>query len=831
MKKVLSKILPCLLIVLIAVGLVSCDKKYKHQTKNPMVSNKSEVFLSLGSKNLTNEQIYNRLVQTYGLDTVITWMDEKILESATIDEAEFEEQMNYIIYGTTDLSSLTDEKKAELKESFEKSMLSQGYETEEEWLAYYKLEYKRYSEGLKSFEQYVDQLNADSDESKHLFTDDDYQTAFETLYQPDYTIILLTFDSEFEARKILAENNVNINKLTFGWENNEGVSYDKEGIKTIFTNIYNAMNSDNEPEKTYKFQEKTYTNELSNVSTVISKKVSSLEALDKTESINKSYTHSPLLFGSRYYLVLKVSETEIETEYKNATEQQVKEVKKYLIESTVSSDYLLYAAQLNHVASNVKIFDEALEIGYEKYYNENVSEVGIELEKNQKFSKSDDESDTVVAEITVNGTKHQLTADELFDRLLKQYGSALSLLYIQEYTVLSNTEFNTVTNYLTGEVLDKETYDKYYETDVKTYKDALENGDYEDDGFPANYGWDYFMVDYLGVSSEWDLMHTYGSSIYNDAEANYIKSIYLGEEKSETNEEGETTITQTKDQAVQDEMQRIFDNFFSSAMIGAYAYYDANNDGIADEMTSEQEARAKELINLVYEEAKAKKASKTNNTLENALEDVINEYKATAFFEVNKYQSFKKEGIKLVLVSSTTYIESSSVADEIKNEAKEQWTLVKNYKETSSTTVDPLGQTLDPGYRYQSGSDVYYVTSEVFGDQREAFVANNAVYKLIITKAKSNTYIKKSDGLFKPTLAEYESYQNDSSNVSSSVATAIKTYYTTAIANLTTTEIVSDKLFNDAKSLINNETVKFVSKPAMKDTVLNLINNSLSSEE
>lgn len=830
MKKLLSKILPCLLVALLVVGLAGCNKKYKHPKESPMVSNAGEVFLSLGNKNFTNEQVYNRLLQTYGLDTVITWMDEVILANTAIDDQEaYEEQMNYIIYGTTDLSDLTEEEKAEAKAEFEKSMFAQGYENEAEWNAYYQLEFKRYSEGLKAFEQYADKLNADSDESKHILKDEDYQVAYETLYQSDYTVILLTFDSEFEARKILAENNVNINKLTFGWENAEGTAYDAAGVKAIFTNIYNSMNSDEQPEKTYKFMEKSYANELAKISSVIASKVSSLETME--ENLGKSYTHAPLIFGNRYYLVLKVSETEIEAEYKNATDEQKAAVKEYLMESLVSSDYLLYAAQLNHVASKVKFYDEALEIGYNKYYNENVEAVGVKLEDNQKFKTTKDESSKVVAEITVNGKKHELTADALFERLLKQYGPALALLYTQEYTVLSNPSYNKVTDYLNGKVLDQETYDKYYKTDVNTYKEKLEKGEYEADGFPANYGWEQFMVDYLGVSSEFELMHTYGSSIYKAAEENYIKDIYMGEEVTEE-KDGETIVVKTKDQAVQDEMQKIFDDFFSSTMVGAYAYFDANNDGIADEMTEEQTAKAKALVNLAYESAKAEQAKEVNGTLAAGLQKVVDEYKATAFFEVNKWQEYKKAGLKLTLISSTTYTNTSSVADEIKEEAKAQWNLVKNYKTLEgNSNVDPLGQTLDPGYRKSVNNNVYYVTSAVFGDQREAFVANNAAYRLVITKATDHTYIKKSTGLFKPTLAEYEAYQKDSSNVSSSVATAIKTYYTTAIANLASTQIVNDTLFKDAEDLINASTVKFVAKPAMKDTVLKLISNSYSEQE
>lgn len=837
MKRILSKILPCLLIVLIAVGLVGCNKKYKHPKNSPMVSNPSEVFLTLGNKKLTNEQVYNRLLQTYGLDTLINWMDEILLADTKIeDQTAFEEQMNFIKYGTTDVDSLTLEQKEKAEKNFAESMLSQGYANEAEYTAYYELEYKRYAEGLKAFTKYIEKLDADEDESKHVLTDEDYKIAYKTLYQSNYNVILLIFDSEQEARQILKEKNVDVNNLTFGWVNSETKEkYSLDEVKTIFTSIYEEMGFEGDAVKTYNFLEKTYSNELSKISAVISNKVSTLSTMedeakieDAEKQLHKFYTHAPLVAGNRYYLVLKVSETNVPAEeYANATEEQKAAVKKYLMESLVSSDYLLYNAQLSHVASGVKIYDEALEIAYSKYYNKNAESVGIELTKEQKFNTTKKESKDVVAEITVKGVTHKLTANDLYARLLKHYGHSLALLYTQEYLILSNAKFNTVTDYLNGKVLDKETYNKYYKTDVQKYKDNLKNGAYEADGFPANYGWNQFMVDYLGVASEFELMHVYGSSIYNAAEANYVKSLYMSEEETK----GEDGETKTKDQAVQDEMDRIFKDFFSATAVGVYAYYDKDLDGISDEMTEEETKKAKELVDLIYTLAKDYRVEETNGTLAAGLEKAVNEYKASTYFSINHWQNYKKAGLKVALVTSTTYTNTSSVAEEIKAEMRAQWELVKAYKNSEYTTsIDLLGKTLDPGYRKSEGSKVLYVTSQYFGDQREAFVANDSAYRLVITKATAPTYISSSKGEYKPTLQQYESYLKDSSNVSSAVATAIKTYYTTAIANLTKTEIVSDKLFKDCENLIKEETVKFANAD-MKELVLKIIANSYSEKE
>lgn len=832
MRKLLSKILPCLLVVLLVLGVASCrggNEGYNHPSKEPMVSNADEAFLQLGNKTITNKAVYNRLIQTYGLDAMISWMDEITLKDFQIDEKDFEEHLNYIIYGVTDLenSDLTAEEIKEAEEKHNKSMFNQGYETEEEWRKYYELEYKRYAYGLAEYEKRIDELN--KDEKTQIFDEEMYQTTFESIFKNDYTAIILTFDSEYEALQALQEENVNIKNMTFGWTDANDKKLTADQIKAIFTNIHNSMNPTVPAEQEFKYIADEYKNELANYSATIANKVAGLSSFE--ENYEKSYTVAPLSYGSRYYLALKVSETNTYDKYEDATDEQKAEVKKYLLETSITSSFLLVSAQQK---ATLKIYDEGLEIGYTKYYNDNITETGLDL---AKYVTTTDESSTVVAEFTYEGTKYELTADELYQRLVDKYGVALSLLYAQEYIVLSNPEFNKVTEYETGKVIDQETYDKYYKTDITTYKEALEKGDYASKGFPANYGWDKFMLDYFGVATEAELMALYGGSLYAAAEGYFIKDIYMDEEVKETDEEGNEVVTQTADHLVQAEMEKIFNEYFSASMIGVYAYYDKEENGltnnVADEMTEAQENLAKELVELVYTTAKEVKAEEINGTLAAALQEVVNEYKSTPVFAANQWAKFKQAGLQLTLVTSTTYTNTSTADEAILNEAQKQWELVKEYKNDKTANpkgIDALGQTLDPGYRNVTDSVITYLTAEHFGDKSEAFISNDAAYRLVITKAFDHTYIKKSSSLYKPTLAEYESYLKDTSNVSSAVATAIKTYYTTAIANLTTTEIISDLLFTNTKDLINNDTMKFIGKPELKEIALKLINESLEKE-
>ena len=838
MKKLLSKILPCFLIVLLLLGVASCKPKtsessYAHPGKEPMVSNADQAFLTLGGKTITNKTVYNRLIQTYGLDAIIAWMDEITLKDFVYDEADFEEHLNLIIYGTTDLSELSEEEKAEKEKEHNETMFSQGYETEAEWKKYYELEYKRYAYGLSEYEKHVDKLN--ENEKTAIFNDEIYQTTFESIFQNDYTVILLTFDSEYEAKQILAEYDIDLRNLTFGWQkvvNDTAVKLTAEEVKSVFTQIHQAMNPGVSAEQTFKHNAEEYKHELANYSATIANKVAGLETIDA--DLNKSYTHAPVAYGSRFFLALKLAETTTYGKYEDATDEQKAEVKKYLLESSITSSFLLASAQQK---AALKIYDEGLEVGYNKYYNDNITDAKLELDK---YVTTKDENDKVVAEFKFNEQTYQLTADELFDRLLKKYGAALSLLYSQEYIVLSNPDYNKVTEYATGKVLDQETYDKYYKTDIQAYKDALAKGDYASKGFPANYGWDKFMLDYFGVATEAELMALYGGSLYSAAEGYFIKDIYMDKEVKD--EAG--TVIQTADHLVQAEMEKIFKEYYSASMIGVYAYFDkaANGltDNIADEMTAEQEALAKEFVELVYAQAKEERDAEINGTIAAGLEKVVKEYKSTPYFTVNQWTKFKKAGLQLVLVTSTTYTNTSTADEAILAEAKKQYQLVSDYatnKELNPDGVKPMGQTLDPGYRTLVKGAAVTVKADVFGDQSEAFVANNAAYRLVITKAFKPTYIKENADKpeigpeYKPTLEQYESYQKDSSNVSSTIASAIKAYYTPAIANLTKATIISEKLFNTTKGLVEDETIKFVSHPELKENVLAIIEQSLNKDK
>lgn len=141
MKNIMKKILTFLILAVFTVTIVGCkDDDYKYPNKTPMISNATDAFVKVGDYTVTNEKAYVNLITNYGYTALIDWMDNIVLPT---DTTGFENYLNKQIYGTDDLDSLTTKEKAKAKDSWETSMKNKGYQTEEEWTAAYKLEYRR----------------------------------------------------------------------------------------------------------------------------------------------------------------------------------------------------------------------------------------------------------------------------------------------------------------------------------------------------------------------------------------------------------------------------------------------------------------------------------------------------------------------------------------------------------------------------------------------------------------------------------------------------------------------------------------------------------------
>lgn len=903
-KLLLSRILPCLLVIVTVITFVGCKKDPEEETNypsvSPTVSDPNGTFMTIGNYKVTRKAVYDRLVQNYGLDILEDMINKNIVNiSYDSNYSDKDFLINYYVikYGTdvdedtkADLLNKDEAQiEAAIKEAagdtadeavklFEENMRASGYFSEAEYKEnYYRLSYQTMNYVVVKFKEYVDEYNNDEDNEEDYFTEETMKEYYEANNHSKVEAILIVFDSEYQALQEMENCNIDINKLHGTWEIN-GAPATPATLQEVFKAMYKNVYGTDYQKTVYEYKD------LSTISSVIAEKAYVLTDLNTDEDkMNSSYTHGPLVAGSRYYLMLKLEESDVPTKFDKLEQAKLDEITHKLVENTISEYYITKILCEAHIAHNLKIYDQGLETKYVIDYD--AAFAGLEITDYDAYPTTDEESETVVASYELNGTKVEITADELYAELIKRYGSAISLSLLQQYVLLTNSDYNSVINFETNEILDQDKYDEYYKDDVQQFKTSFEEGNYATSGYPASYGWSNFIHDYLGVNSEMDIIKSMDGSLISDAKDILAKTLWTTKNEVKDDETGETT-TVTDDTLVQEEMENIFNEFFSVAMIGVYVYYDKDQDGIADHYANEadSDALSNELLEKIYADAKALYVAEQylDTTFESALSETVTAYKLASTTH-STWGKYKKAGLKAVAIASTNYTNSSSINETLKESLKALW------KEALDIDSQKLaGKSLDPGYRYttsletiasskivsfennvlvisNSGIDegdyvsftyedkdyvrkvlssktsedeednyiltlaeedaplvnyytpLHFTSNTLFINNTDEETNPNVAYKVSLVKVTDHTYI--SGTTYKPTLEDYEEYLEDSSSVSSSMKTAITTYYVPAIENILSIDGVSEAKVINAILALCEEEINNISWSANGETI------------
>lgn len=912
MKKLFKRIIPCLLIVLSIFTIVSCDdeKEYKYPSQVPLYTSNG-IFAEIGNLKITNQDIYNRLLQSYGIEELENAIDAELLKDVVLtadQEKDFQDQMTNLIYGTLDVEELTTEEKAEAEKTFKLDMISNGLIVDENskdnplyYENYYRLDYKRYVKTLEVLSEEIKESDKELEEDEEpYFTDAEYISYFTSYFYKTYKLIIVTFESEKEAIETMKEVGINVDSVLGGWKNSENQALTNEQVVEAFKSMYKL---------TYK-EECTGAVEYSyaDLSKIQGTSSSSAIATKATNLDNGEYTQGPIAYSDRFFLMYA---EEVGTDYVYVDDENVKfadnetyiaekdadnniteitdalkeALFSYLVEQELGVSSTAYENNINRVMyelrqeAGLEIFAEGLEIEYKSNYDSVFS--ALDITEYDAFKATENESSTEVAKW--NGGS--LTVDEMFDALTSRYGAVISLLFVQQYAIL-NSEHNKVVNYATGEILDNEKYQEYVEEDIESYKESFENGDFESYGYPSSYGWTNFLRDYLGLTEEAAIIVDFNGTLYDDVLELYTKALYMAEAgdvevvvltdvdgvktwglKSNkwtethdtgvkvvdenilpavtlawneadikgvstvgeddkpivytandyyghfvlTTNEGKYLTSVTADQAVLEAYDEIYDETFSATATGIYAYFDKDLDGVADEVTEEDANLAQELVNLVW---KAAKDLDAKNTIAVNLNTIVREYELSS--NGSLWYMYKQDGLRLKVISGSTYSNTSSADENILNAIKGMWTDIVNYADGAGTATSLTGQNLDPIYRYIKNSVVYTVTAYQFADKYGPLYADNGYYQFAVTKASARTAYeyKTSTKTQKPSLYIYEQYllDSDDRDITINCSTQITTYYTPAITRVAGANVVNKSILNDSKALLSS--VKFTENHA-----------------
>lgn len=555
MTKLFKRILPCMIIVLLALTFASCKKNtetYKYPSEYPhLTTNADTPFVKIGDLTITNKDLYERLAQSYGVDEISLIMDAQILADITLTEEqvkEVNEELEYQIYGE-DKESLTPDELEEREAAFEIQLLSNGlhYTAEGEddllyYVNYYTLQYKRH---LKALEAFKEEIKAkDESEEGPYFAESEYVSFFASNYHKTYKAIIATFASEIEAKAAMETAGIDTSNLVAGWTTDgQTVISSDEALSKMNTIYKQAYGTDCEGAKEYTYSDLLAIKASSTQDGAIATKAIALKAGE--------YTFAPVAYGTRCFIMYmqevgsdyindsddtdiyssdKVTVNEANNSITELSEDAKNGIYEDLVLYALTSDQTIYQAYIDTAMyelrqeKGLKIFDEGIEITYKANYETAYSNLSIT--DYPQFATNDEVSSTVVA--SWNGG--QITVDQLFDHLAKRYGAMITLLFMQQYAVLSS-DYNKVINYATGEILDQAKYDEYVVKDVNEYKEAFEEGNFEASGYPASYGWDNFLRDYIGLSSEKAIITDFDSSLYNDVLALYTKALYTVDTK------------------------------------------------------------------------------------------------------------------------------------------------------------------------------------------------------------------------------------------------------------------------------------------------------------
>ena len=264
-------------------------------------------------------------------------------------------------------------------------------------------------------------------------------------------------------------------------------------------------------------------NDLSNLGIYSATSVNKFYKYDVSEgatnAFRDTYTYSIVSGSSKYYIYIIAGKEVAQTwdEYLEANEDDYTKTQVYadnveeLLSNKVSvSNTRNYLAELRNDLG-LLIYDTRVEKQYMDTFTS-------DYEATKKKSK------TVVASYTVDGTKYEVTADQLFDKLSGKYGVITcidtyqidwmlleaTIVNDEGETVLANKyiDYQGYKNAKNGKVskFKKSNDDEVNELfeNVEKYVENTKNnfaaGAYANYGYPASYGWTNFLKDYFSTN-------------------------------------------------------------------------------------------------------------------------------------------------------------------------------------------------------------------------------------------------------------------------------------------------------------------------------------------
>ncbi|MBR2891374.1 MAG: hypothetical protein IKC22_03210 [Bacilli bacterium] len=809
--KLITLISSIIFVIAIAVTLIivfvgNGKDKYKYPDKQPAITTKDEVFIKLGNREITNEDIYNTGILNYGLTTLVDLIDEKFLDiTYTQEEFEAHKKKLYASYNGISVDEVTYSE--EQIKTVQDQMFVNGYTTTEAIEKAIKLDLIRQKFSKEQFKQYINAY-VPTEKNPYFFTDSQMKAAINSLDEHYETVktLYVVFRSENEAKLLMKKYGIDTNNLVNGWYKTDGTAFNKDEILNIYINMYNDVNNTNitvDDIKSYK------QSDLSTISSTIASTVfGNLKDLDKAGTdgilLKDCYISNPAgkkYLTSYYYLAVRLnSNTPITIDQykdviKNGTTDEAllakaNAVTEKLIDTALTSSVInafLYKARVD---AGIQIYDERLDFDFDSNFDTSIiyfDKIPCEYELTTK------ESDKHVATINKGNEEKNVTADELFNEMINRYGTLIAVQYMNFY-LFFNPNYSDVYDFenkteLAGYIIS-------YNKNINTIKESLESGAMATNGYSKNYGWENFARDYFGLTDIKEAVML--GEAYDDCVDNYIRSFFtitspnaelIYDKLMDVYRDGNGTIEDynnyvaqfdktTYENTIVYQICKNFTEYFHVKAVQINYLFDGDFDGVADEETDESKHnQAKELISALYYIAQnnpskiiindtsskelklaakileAMKANKyppiselTSSSVEDRIKVLVQMYNISSIDD-EIFGVYKKMNLRLNVTSEATYTDASA-SEELSLKFKAIWNqvLLGTLKvDNGSYASFPLAEVVNPTTTALSATQI---TSEA-PYKVEGFIENNNITSIVFITSVTNTtwyhYYQKTD--------------------------------------------------------------------------------------
>jgi|GEM_PF-2286885 len=761
-KSVLKKTLPLIITLLVIIGTAVTFSLIPNEKPIPQISNPEAAFATIGGKAVTNQQIYNDLRGTMGLQEIVDYMDRILLANylTQVTEQMVTDALNKAIFQTSDLSGFTSTEITERTQAFFDNQYLSGFTTEASVRDYYRLqEAKR----LYTRVQYVSYIaETETSTQTPFYTATKYQDYFNANYKPNVNALILKYSTANEAKLTLQEfgmmtSTENTNKLVQYNADKDApeVALSPEDISKNFIAMYNQLHGykvvDGIPlkedvhytitdgkvlfttqpvEKFVGWNHKYIDLNKTNAS-LANHVFNTLQLPDDTnnttydDTFYRSYSPSSRNYGGSFYLVLKFGVDPIVT-----LEQAQAEILEKFIDADITATRIDTEIKKLRIEAGLKLYDPLMEKTYTNY------DSNFKVDKKAK-------SKTLVASFMNGDTKVELTVDELFERLANRSGVSGAVQHLNQLLLVNNTELNKIYDFANDKVLDKTKYDELKDQ-INQYKTAFAQDYFAQNGYPASMGWNNFISAFFGVDNETDLLHRV--MIYGEVYQAFVKTTY------------DNTLLRTY-------MEDAVNKFFTASVLNLVITVDFDQNGTPDtnkigeidpehNWTQAQKDLIPGLVTVV--QAELDRLVTGTVTYKMAFDQIIVEYNNATRSDV-KWGAYKLAGLNLKIEDLGTSSNNSSFVPEFLDQIKMIWDKVK--------ADGNLGQ-----------NEFYWSDG--------AFETSFGFHYIGTYMTSDMSYADKANARVLPTNEEIDKYVADATDpdLTTAVKAAIAAYYTPAVA-------------------------------------------------